>query len=296
MKLIAFTKMLPARDIGGLVRLAQRTGLEGFDLCVREGYPVHPGNAETELPVVVRQLAEAGISVPMVTGEGLWHAATEAASQRILAGMAQAGVGLYKLGYFFYRPDRDGDYWQHVDAARRELEAWASLAAREGVKVCYHTHCDVPGLSLGYHVGTNCAELMHLLRGFDPTQVGAYIGTGNLVVSGEPFEYGLAMLSDYLAVVELQDMHLERVQAGDEGAHRRHWTPAGQGAVPWSSVFESLIRRGFDGPLTMHAEFEVGQGQSFEELLVREVSYFKQKREQALAAQRCIADPAPANC
>src|SRR5690606_5073727 len=157
------------------------------------------------------------------------------------------------------------------------------------VKVCYHTHCDVPGLSLGYHMGTNCAELMHMLRGFDPTMVGAYIGTGNLIATGEPFEYGLAMLNEYLSIVELQDMYLELVQVVDVGGLRRRWTTAWNGAVHWSRVFEALVSCGFDGPLTMHAEFEVTSDQSFEKLLTDEVAYFKHKR--ARAQSTAIAVP-----
>jgi len=286
MKLIVFTKMMQQADVGELVRLANATGVEGYDLCVRAGYLVNPDNAETHLPRVVRQLREAGIDVPMVTGEGVFQSASAPASPRILAGMAAAGVKLYKLGYMFYRPRHDGDHEAMIGRFRDEIGAWARLAERYGVKVCYHTHCDVPGLSLGYHVGTSCAELHRLIHDQDPAVVGAYIGTGNLLVSGEAFEYGLAMLDRHLAAVELQDVHLERVPVGDEGEHRRHWTVAGEGAVPWAHVFDSLTARRFQGPLTMHAEFEVPPGESFERLLTREAGYFKRKRDRASATDR----------
>lgn len=278
MKIIAFTKMMPKADADELARIGKAAGVEGYDLCVREGYVVNPDNADTRLPGVVRRLGKEGIEVPMVTGEGIWRDAEDPSSRRILAGMAEAGVGLYKLGYYFYRPGVDGAYWPFVDRVRRGLEGWAKLGKRFGVKVCYHTHCDIPGLALGQYMGTNCAALMHLLKDMDPTCIGAYIGTANLVVSGEPFEYGVEMVGEYLSIVELQDVYLERVADGEQGVHRRHWTTAGNGAVAWSTVFQTLAGRGYAGPLTMHAEFEVPAGESFEKLLGRETAYFKSRR------------------
>jgi len=282
MKIIAFTKMMRGADADALVRIAHDTKVEGFDLCVREGYPVNPDNADTELPRLVRRLEKDGIPVPMVTGEGVWRDAEDPSSPRILSGMAQAGVGLYKLGYYYYRPGVDGAYWSIVDRVRRGLESWSKLGERYGVKVCYHTHCDIPGLALGQYMGTNCAALMHLLKDLDPARVGAYVGTGNLVVSGEPFEYGIAMAGEYLSIVELQDVYLERIADGDQGTHRRHWTTAGRGAGAWSKIFETLARHEFNGPLTMHAEFEVPAGESFEKLLGREMAYFASRRENAM--------------
>ncbi|MCC6424371.1 MAG: sugar phosphate isomerase/epimerase [Phycisphaerales bacterium] len=282
MKIIAFTKMMRQADADELARIAHATKVEGFDLCVREGYPVNPDNADTELPKMVSRLKSENIPVPMVTGEGVWRDAADPSSTRILSGMAQADVGLYKLGYYYYRPGVDGDYWAFVDRVRRGLKDWSKLAERFGVKVCYHTHCDIPGLALGQYMGTNCAALMHLLKDLDPARVGAYVGTGNLVVSGEPFDYGIEMVGKYLSIVELQDVYLERIADGDQGMHRRHWTTAGRGAGAWTKVFETLVRHGFHGPLTMHAEFEVPAGESFEKLLERDMAYFSSRRSRAL--------------
>jgi sugar phosphate isomerase/epimerase len=286
MKIIAFTKMMRQADEDGLIRIAHNAKVEGLDLCVREGYPVNPDNADAAMPRLVRRLEKEGIPVPMVTGEGVWRDAGDPSSQRILSGMAQSGVRLYKLGYYYYRPGVDGAYWDFVDRVRRGLEGWSKLGERFGVKVCYHTHCDIPGLALGQYMGTNCAALMHLLKDMDPARVGAYIGTGNLVVSGEPFEYGIEMVGKYLSIVELQDVYLERIDNGDQGMHRRHWTTAGQGAGAWSTIFDTLVRRHFDGPLTMHAEFEVPAGETFENVLTREMAYFTSHRARAMRPGR----------
>lgn len=286
MKIIAFTKMLKYADADALIRIAHTTGIEGYDLCVRDGYFVNPENVASALPTLVKQLSREGVPIPMVTGEGIWSSARDSLSQRLFEAMGDAGVGLYKTGYYFYRPDRDGPYAAHADRFRRDLAEWIELGRKHGVKVCYHTHCDVPGLAQGYFIGTSCGELLYLLRDFDPQTVGAYIGTGNLIASGEPFEQGLAILEPYIAIVELQDMGLNRVQSGDEGMHRRDWSAAGEGAVTWSQVFNALTRIAFNGPATMHLEYEVPETTSFESLLEREVAYFRMKRQQAQPEKR----------
>ena len=281
MSLIVFTKMFQDQTPEGLVRTAKSAGIDGLDLCVRSGYPVNPDNVHRELPALVRRLADHGLIVPLVTGEGIWEGPDHPASERMMAALAQAGVTQYKLGYAFYQPDTDGGYWESVDAFREQLAGWARLAERYGVKVCYHTHCDVPGLELGYYLGANCSALMHLIQDFDPQHVGAYIGTANLLISGEPFKYGLSMIREYLSTVELQDVYYHRESDGDEGYHKRFWTSAGDGAVSWSEVFRALHSVGFDGPLTMHAEFEVPPGQSFDDMLIKEAAYFRNKLDSA---------------
>ena len=47
MKMILFTKILretPAKRFG---ELASRLGIDGYNLCVRDGYEINPGNAAT---------------------------------------------------------------------------------------------------------------------------------------------------------------------------------------------------------------------------------------------------------
>ena len=46
MKLIVFSKMFKDKNPEDLVNLAQEYGFEGYDLCVRPGYPVSPDNAD----------------------------------------------------------------------------------------------------------------------------------------------------------------------------------------------------------------------------------------------------------
>ena len=59
---IMFTKHLEGLDVPGIIDALQSVGVHGADLCVRDGYPVNPGNIATALPEAKR-FADQGLSI-----------------------------------------------------------------------------------------------------------------------------------------------------------------------------------------------------------------------------------------
>lgn len=272
MRIVVFSKFFRQYDVDGLVALAQQLGVEGWDLAVRKGHPVNPDNVEKELPAAARRLADASKPVLAVSAEtDLVHPNT-AYVEPLMRAMDTAGVRLLKLGYFVFDTAK-GQYWQEVDNVRRALEGWQKLARRYNVKVLYHTHSGTA------YMGTNAAALMHLLRGYDPIAVGAYLDAGHLLINGESFAFALAMVKPYLAMVGLKDFKPHLETSADEHKIRWECVPAGQGGVAWGEVFRLLAREGFTGPCSVHAEFTTPPGASFVKMVQAEVAYFKKKRD-----------------
>ncbi len=276
MRIVVFSKMFQQYDVDALATLGASLGTEGWDLAVRRGHPVNPENVEKALPSAAKRLEEAGQPVLAVTGETNLLSPTTPYAEPLLRAMDAAGVRVLKLGYFQYDPAR-GDYWQEVDNVRRALEGWQKLARRYNVKVVYHTHS-----GMGY-MGLNAGALMHLLRDFDPSAIGAYLDVGHLVVNGEPFAFALAMVKPYLAMVGLKDYKPVLQPSGDEQKLTWECVPAGQGGVAWGEVFRLLAKEGFRGPCSVHAEFTAPPGASFAKMVENEVAYLKKKRDSALA-------------
>jgi len=270
MKLVLFSKMLRDKSIAELITLAQDHGLEGFDLCVRPQYPVNPDNVAEALPDAVRQLRQATLSVPMVTGNFDLLTPDHPTAESLLQAMDRADVRLVKLGYFGFDPHRQ-EYVQEVEKVRRAFAGWETLGQRYNVRICYHTHSE-------RCMGLNAAALAHLLQGFDPRALGAYLDTGHLVAEGEEFATAVGMVRPYLSIVGLKDVVKARVEKNGHGAYRLDWVPAGQGMVDWTAVFTELMRTGFDGPLSIHAEFPVLEP-SFDAALRREVQFLKTMRD-----------------
>jgi len=270
MQLILFSKMFKEKSLPELAELALSLGAEGYDLCVRPGYPVSPDNAATELVKAVRLLQERGLAIPMVTGNFDLLLPDHPTAGPLLAAMDTAEVRLLKLGYFGFDPLKQ-DYWQEVERIRKALGGWEKLGAKHRVKICYHTHsrrC----------MGLNAGMMAHLLRGFDPRCIGAYLDPGHLVVEGEEFAVAAAILKEHLSILALKDVRLQRVEKNGHGSAKAEWVAAGQGMVDWTEVFAELKQIGFAGPLSMHCEFHVPP-ERFAGAVQREVAFFKQQRD-----------------
>jgi sugar phosphate isomerase/epimerase len=259
MQIIHFTKIFSDADAAELIRRAQITGAEGYDLVVRPGYAVGPDNVE-ELPAFVKTLRDANLSVPMITAPGDFLSPRDELAPRYLKAMAAAEVPLIKLGYFKFDPNRD--YWEAVDEARREFAGWEKLAREYGVTVCYHTHS-------GPCMGQNASSLAHLIHGFDPQYIGGYLDPGHLRMCGEPFTFAAAVIADQLKIVALKDFLTPS----------RKLVPAGEGHVNWKEVFEVLATRHFNGPLTVHTEMELPEGEAALPVVAKEILYFKNLRD-----------------
>ena len=275
MRIVLFSKEVRDRNIDELLRLADECELEGYDLCVRNGYAFNPDNAAVELPKAATAFRKHGLALAMVTGNLDLLTADQPAAEPLLAAMDRADARLLKLGYFRFNPHKQ-DYWTEVDRAHKAFEGWQKLSARYNVKICYHTHS-------GRYLGLNCGMLAHLLRGFDPQRLGAYLDPGHMNIAGEEFSVGLAVLKEYVGLVAVKDSLLQRVEKNGHGSVKAKFVAAGQGMVDWTSVFDELARVGFNGPVSVHCEHEMPRDR-LAEAIRKEVAYFKSHRDRVAAA------------
>ena len=266
MKAIVFSKHFKDRTPAELVELAHELGVAGYDLAVRPEHPVNPDNAQDELPRLAALMRKNGLSIPMVTGNFDLLEPSHPTALPVLRGMAEAGVGLLKLGYFRYRPD-EHVYTEEVERVRGILAQWQEPAREYGVKVCYHCHS-------GWYMGMNVASLMHLLSGFDPECLGAYLDPCHMAINGEAFPTGLAMARDYLSILSAKDVLLTRSAKNGHGSTEMRLVQAGEGMVDWTEVFDGLAGVGYDGPVSIHCEFEAPEGQ-FMGMVRREIAFFR---------------------
>jgi sugar phosphate isomerase/epimerase len=240
---------------------------------------VNPDNIEQALPDAARQLAAAGQPVLSITGslDLLWPDAPGVLP--LLRGMAAASVPLLKLGYFRFDPATQ-DYWAEVARIRQALAGWEQLGRAHGIKIMLHTHSGMG------HMGLNAAALMHLIKDFDPQSIGAYLDPGHMLVNGEPFPFGLAMAKQYLSMIALKDFRPHLHSGETEGTLTWEVVLAGQGGVPWRTVFDELARMQFQGPCTVHAEFEAPKHAPhlFLEMAKADITYFKLLRDAAVNA------------
>lgn len=247
MQAIVFTKMLKPWNAEQLIAFAKETGLAGFDLCVRDGYPVTPKEIAAQLPVFMKQARAAGLAVPMATVGGLAMPAEDPATEAAWAACAEAGIKGIKLGYWVWSPEQH--YWDQVKVIRKELAAYAKLAAKHGITALFHTHSDP-------YYGLNASALMHLLHDLDPKHVGAYVDPAHLGIDGEPLEMALDILRGRVAMVAVKNSHY-RKETRDGRVHwKRGVCPLPEGLTDWTEAVKLLKRSGYDGYLSVHGEYD----------------------------------------
>lgn len=248
MDLIYFTKHWPHYTVEHLIELAGRVGADGLDLACRKGHAVNPENVREALPQAVERAQTAGLSILLLTAEGSFMDPADPMTEPILAACGESGVRFIKLGYYGWKAGME--YWEEVDGIRRRFEAYARLAEKHGVTICYHTHS-------GGNFGSNCGTLMHLLRGFDPRWIGAYVDRGHMAANGETWPMGLAMVGEHLKLVGGKSIGWYREPTGGGAQWRMKFVTFREGVVDWPSTFAALRERGFDGPVTLHGEYDV---------------------------------------
>ena len=258
MYIVLNSKFFHSLSIPELAVKARELGFDGIDVSVRPGHPVNPTNVETALPKAVAVWKAQGLLCPLATAPVTLVTPDAPEVEPLYAGCAAAGVPRVKIGFFPFTPG--ADYWALVGAARKALAGFARVGERHGVQTVYQIHS-------GPVLGSNCAGLMHLLRGLDSRWVGAYPDLGHLMLDGEDYPMGLAMLRDYLSIVAVKDAYHAPQPAGSAPPFAPRFVPLGRGAVPWRRALGALKALGFDGAFSVHTEYD------FDESIIRQVGY-----------------------
>jgi sugar phosphate isomerase/epimerase len=257
MEIVLNSKFFTELSVEQLGEKTIELGYDGVDICVRPGHPIHVNNVIEALPKAMKVWSGQNLTCPLAT------AATDITNpnapevEGLYVACAEAGIPRLKIG--FWRFNEGDDYWQVIDAARRELEGFNAFSEKYGVQTCYQIHS-------GACIGSNCAGLMHLIRGFNPQHIGAYPDPGHLLLDGEDWAMGLAMIGDYLSIIGIKDA-LYLPQPDHTPPYIPCFVKVGDGCVDWERYLGLLCKSGFEGPLTVHTEYR------FDESIIRQVGY-----------------------
>jgi L-ribulose-5-phosphate 3-epimerase len=262
MNFVYFTKTLQSLDVPGLVAFAKEVGLDGVDLAVRPNYLVTPDNVATELPKAFKSFKDEGLTIGLVTAPTDLNDPDSAAAKAIFEACGKVGVPAVKIGYFPYK----GKFDATLADARSRMAGFAKLAARTGVKACYHTHS-------GNYLGNNAASLRLLLDDLDPHHVGAFLDTGHTAVNGGPIRLELDVVRSWLSLVAIKDMVLEK----SKDAWQSRVVPAGEGIVRWDEVGAGLKECKFNGTISLHGEYEAKDLAERKKLAQQELALLKKQ-------------------
>jgi sugar phosphate isomerase/epimerase len=266
MKFIMFTKHLQGLDLSQIIETLRSVGVEGADLCVRPGYPVHPENASQALPAAAKRFAAEGLSIPLVTTPTNFVRPDVDDAERLYAACAEAGVQYVKLGYWHWSPGHN--YWQDVATIRTYLDGFQKLSAKFGVRTCIHNHS-------GYSMGLNASAVMHLVDGFDPQYIGVFADPGHLSIVGEPIEMALNIVHEYLSVVSFKDLVRQRTVRDGQTVWQTQVVRLGHGFGDFPALLRTLVGMGYDGPVSFHSEYSAEPVETVIDLARIDVRYIR---------------------
>lgn len=237
-----FSKHLKHLDARQLGRALKPMGFGGVDLTVRRGGHVAPERAAADLPTFLETLRAEGLGVPMITTELL--SASDPTARPILETTGQQRIPFFKPGYYRYS---FVDVRKELESAAAELRGLVELTARCGVQLGYHNHA-------GY-VGGPVWDIAPVIDGLDPRWVGYYFDPRHAVVEGGDggWRSALNLAAPRLKMVAIKDFFWEKTAKGWQQRN----CPLGEGMVNWKEFFAALARVGFQGPVSLHLEYEI---------------------------------------
>lgn len=241
-KLCFFSKHLPQMDWRRLAQTVKQLGFGGIDLTVRGGGHVRPDKASEDLPRAVSAIRSEDLEVPMITTALV--TAADPTARSILSTAGKLSIPFYKPGYYKYD---FVDVRRELERAGNEFRRLADLSKQYEMQVGYHNHAG--------NIGGSLWDIATVIDPLDLKWVGYYFDVRHAVAEGgvAGWKVALNLVSPRLKMVAVKDFYWERTT---KGWHEKN-CPLGQGMVNWKYYFKTLAQIGFQGPISLHLEYDI---------------------------------------
>jgi L-ribulose-5-phosphate 3-epimerase len=266
--LCIFSKHLPKLNYDDLGRVSREIGFGGVDLTVRPAGHVLPARAAEDLPRAVEAIRSHGLSVPMIT-TGL-TSPDDPAAKPTISTAGRLNIPCFKLGYWRYKPNVTVDATlASVKTATRGL---AAMAAEYKTALGIHNHS-------GDYVGVAVWDTREVLSGLDPKWAGYYFDPCHATAEGGVYGWQLSarLAFQNLKMVAVKDFYWAKTG----WKWKMTMCPLGQGMVDWPKFLKMLSSAPFNGPLTLHVEYEVSDEHA---AIARDFEYLKKQVDAAYAS------------
>jgi sugar phosphate isomerase/epimerase len=240
--LCLFSKPLPHLDWRALAQAAKHVGFDGIDLTVRPGGHVLPERAVEDLPKAVGVIREEGLQVPMITTA--LTSAEDPTARPILSTAAKLSIPFFKVGYYQYKLV---NVRRELEEAGAELRGLIRLSQQFGIQAGFHNHEE--------YIGAPLWDIASVVEKLDPKWVGFYFDPRHATAEGGVgcWKISTNMVKSRLKMVAIKDFRWEKTKKGWKDNN----CPLGEGMVDWNYFLKELAGSPFQGPISLHLEYEV---------------------------------------
>jgi sugar phosphate isomerase/epimerase len=245
------SKFLQFLDVPEMAAAAKDIGFDGIDLCVRDGGHIQPERCEEDLPKAVETIRNAGLEVPMMTA-----AIVDAQSPHaecMLKTASHLGIRYYRWGGLgSFRYVEGISIPEQLEAIKPRVRELAALNRQYGMTAMYHTE------SGPNRVGASIWDLWHILKDFNPDEVGVNYDVAHATVEGGSggWLHGARLILPCTRGIAIKDFKWGK---SAEGRWAPLWCPLGEGGMVDYNTFLPMVKAaGFHGSVQLHVEYPLG--------------------------------------
>jgi sugar phosphate isomerase/epimerase len=238
-KYCAFTKFLNSMTFDEMADGIAAAGFDGIEVTARaKDSCIHPERAAEELPKLQEALAKRDLAIMILTTDAL--RADQPHIQPMLRAAAKVGIPRYRLGFLRY--DLDKPILPQLAAFQPVFRDLAAMNREIGIAAVYQNHCGADNL------GATIWDLHSLIKDYPVSEIGCVFDIRHAAVeAGEAWPVYYDLMRRHLGAVSVKDFDWN----GRKSAH----VPLGKGQVD-PRFFKMLKESDFDGPITVHVEYE----------------------------------------
>src|SRR5262245_32432641 len=228
---------IPYDELG---RFLRGMGIDGCDLTVMRGGHINPDQSSVDMMRGVEAITGVGLDVPVITTA--YTSLGDPTIRKVMAICGEMGVPVMRTGVWKYGP---GDVDMRLAEVQRDLIGLMSLARAVNMALA------IPNVA-GENFGTAIWDTSLLIRGMDPRAVGFGFDPAQAAMEGA------GQVAERLALprtrmVSVRDFTWDK---GEGGRMKPVPCPLGEGVVDWTRFFGSLGKLKFNGPVSIHIDYQ----------------------------------------
>ena len=236
-----FSKPLDGYEFDFMCECLVRSGIDGFDLTVRQGGKAEPTHIESVLPRLAEEAEKYNLKLDMMvtgilsTGDPL--------TEKVLKTASTLGIKYYRLGWYDY--DIKAGIRQSIRKCRNELMAIAELNRKYKISAGYQNHS-------GTRIGGPVWDIHELLQGIPSDLIGCQYDVRHANVEGaNTWVLGMRLIAPMINSLAIKDFTWLTVNGKPEAVT----VPLGEGIVNWDLYFKTIKELDIKGPVTLHVEY-----------------------------------------
>ena len=236
-----FSKPLDRYEFDFMCECLVRSGIDGFDLTVRQGGKAEPTHIESVLPRLAEEAEKYNLKLDMMV-TGILSTADPLA-EKVLKTASALGIKYYRLGWYDY--DIKAGIRQSIRKCRNELMAIAELNRKYKISAGYQNHS-------GTRIGGPVWDIHELLQGIPSDLIGCQYDVRHANVEGaNTWVLGMRFIAPMINSLAIKDFTWLTVNGRPEAVT----VPLGEGIVNWDLYFKTIKELDIKGPITLHIEY-----------------------------------------